>query len=342
MATIDRLATSSGRMALLLKSALQLMFFLSLFVFSNAHADAQIVSGLINSDQTYVVNDSGESLQEYGIGQLVYVVVDSKEKKDKKHKDFYRVTFDPTNINGDGWVQKDKVKLMTAYRSVDGKEPTEYERPAAPIAPRGGTSVSGSSVASSGPSEASSFLEELVKKDEGKAELKSITSGGNPAPVQPALKKGEKNPLENDLEFLFQEEGEFKKTFKETKAAVKDSLSKKVAISKFAAGSDAFANKVLDQFAGKLQKDMGQSNIQRLAFVNNIEDPKAINVAGDLDGVFYGQISPKIGDARLLKVKFYDKNLKQFTFEKVAKLPLADPTKTVETLAHDCYQFLSK
>lgn len=325
-----------------LRSALHLGLFLSLLVCAGkAFADPQVASGLINSDQTYVVNDQGESLQEYGIGQLVYVVLDPKEKS-KKNKDFYRVTFDPTNMKGDGWVQKDKVKLMTAYRSVDGKEPTEYERPAAPIAPRNSGTTMGGSVASSGPSEASSFLEELVKKDEGKSELKSITAGGNAAPAQPALKKGEKNPLENDLEFLFQEEGEFKKTFKETRAAVKDSMSKKVAISKFAAGSDAFANKVLDQFAAKLQKDMGQSNIQRLAFVNNIEDPKAITVAGDLDGVFYGQISPKIGDARLLKVKFYDKNLKQFTFEKVAKIPLADSTKTVETLAHDCYQFLSK
>lgn len=314
---------------------------LSMFAFvGNAFAEAQVASGLINSDQTYVVNDEGESLQEYGIGQLVYVILDSKEKS-KKQKDFYRVTFDPTNPKGDGWVQKDKVKLMTAYRSIDGKEPTEYERKAAPIAPRSGSSSMGGSVASSGPSEASSFLEELVKKDEGKSEFKSITSQPPPVAAAP-LKKGEKNPLENDLEFLFQEEGEFKKTFKETKAAVKESMQKKIAISKFTAGSDSFANQVLDQFAAKLQKDSGQANIPRVGFAPNLEDASSMKVGNELDGVLYGQISPKIGDARLLKIKYYDRDLKQFTFEKVAKVPLTNPNKTIETLAHDCYQFLSK
>lgn len=310
-----------------------------------AWADAQVMNGLINSDQTYVINDQGESVQEYGIGQLVYVVVDSK-KEDKKRKDFYRVTFDPTNLSGDGWVLKDKVKLMTAYRSIDGKEPKEYERKAAPLPSRSGSTSTGAVTATTGPSEASSFLEELIKKDEARAgqELKPVTA--QPDPVKVAPKKGEKNPFENDLEFLFQQDGQFKETFKEAKSEVQKSMQKKVGVSKFTSGSDSFANQVLDQFSTKLQKNSRlPASLPRVNFSANLEDAsgiKGITIPEEVDGIFFGQMSPKIGEARLLKVKYYDKGLKQFTFEKVAKIPLGDPTKTVETLANECYQFLSK
>jgi len=301
----------------------------------------QVANGLINSDQTYVINDEGESVQEYGIGQVVYVVIDPKQ--DKKRKDFYRVTFDPTNTKGDGWVLKDKVKLMTAYKSIDGKEPTEYERKAPPLPSQSGRGSS-TSVASSGPSEASSFLEELIKKDEAKLEYRPVTAQ-DPVPEAAPAKKAGKNPLENDLEFLFQEEGEFKNTFKEAKAEVQQSMQKKFAISKFTSGSDSFANQVLDQFAGKLQKNARATSVPRVNYAANLEDASGVSgvtIAADLDGVFFGQMSPKIGDARLLKVKYYDKSLKQFTFEKVAKIPLTNPTPTVEKLANDCFQFVSK
>lgn len=325
------------------KKTLFVVAFLLLGNVAFAANDGQVSSGLVNSEHTYVINDQGESVQEYGIGQLVYIVVDSKESKDKKHKDFYRVTFDPTNIKGDGWIQRDKVKLMTTYRSIDGKEPAEYERKAAPVASRT-TSTSASAAtggSGSGASDASSFLEELIKKDEQKPELKSLTQDGAPQP-EVAAKPAEKNPLENDLEFLFEQDGEFKKTMKETKASVKASMQKKIAVSKFSAGGDTFANQILDQFASKLQKDGGLASLPRVGFSANLDDPSTVSISKELDGVFYGQISPKIGDARLLKIKYYDRDLKQFTFEKVAKIPLTDPTKTIETLAHDCYQFVSK
>ena len=309
-----------------------------------AWADAQVANGLVNSDQTYVINDEGESVQEYGVGQLVYVVVDSK-KEDKKRKDFYRVTFDPTNLKGDGWVLKDKVKLMTAYQSIDGKEPKEYERKAAPLPTSSGRSSSSTASVGSGGSEASSFLEELIKKDEQKQEFQPVTAQPDPPPA-PKGKKGEKNPFENDLEFLFQQDGQFKETFKEAKADVQKSLQKKVAVSKFTSSSDSFANDVLDKFSAKLQKNSRSATaLPKVAFAANLEDAsgiKGVTIAADLDGVFFGQMSPKIGDARLLKVKYYDKALKQFTVEKVAKIPLNDPTKTVETLANECHQFLSK
>jgi hypothetical protein len=320
------------------------MVFLFALLLTGVACAQQVTNGLINSDQTYVINDQGESVQEYGIGQVVYVVIDAK-KEDKKRKDFYRVTFDPTNTKGDGWVLKDKVKLMTAYRSIDGKEPAEYERKAAPLPSQGG-GMRGSSVASSGSatSEASTFLEELIKKDEQKPDLKPVTAQGPKADAVVAPKKGEKNPLENDLEFLFQEEGEFKKTYKEAKTEVQQSLQKKFAISKFTSGTDSFANTVLDQFSTKLQKNSKQ-NPPKVAYAANLEDATGVGgvtLAPDLDGVFFGQMSPKIGDARLLKIKYYDKSLKQFTFEKVAKIPLTNSTPTVEKLANDCYQFIAK
>lgn len=321
----------------------RIVVLVSLFFTGLAWAEPVVTNGLINSDQTYVINDQGESVQEYGVGQLVYVVIDEK-KQDKKRKDFYRVTFDPTNLAGDGWVLRDKVKLMTAYRSIDGKEPTEYERKAAPL-PTGRSSGSSTTVAStSGASEASSFLEELIKKDEEKAEFKPVK---NEAPqVVEAPKKAEKNHLENDLEFLFQEEGEFKNTFKEARAEIQQSMLKKVGVSKFTAGSDSFANQVMDKFATKIQKNGRQATaLPKVAFAPNLDDAAnvaSIALAPELDGVFFGQMSPKIGEARLLKVKYYDKSLKQFTFEKVAKIPLANSTKTIETLANDCYQFISK
>jgi hypothetical protein len=320
----------------------RIVVFVSLLFTGLAWAEPVVTNGLVNSDQTYVINDQGESVQEYGIGQLVYVVIDEK-KQDKKRKDFYRVTFDPTNVAGDGWVLRDKIKLMTAYRSIDGKEPTEYERKAAPLPTErgGGTTVA---VASNGASEASSFLEELIKKDEEKSDYKPVKEQA-PIVVE-APKKAEKNHLENDLEFLFQEEGEFKNTFKEARAEVQQSMQKKVGISKFTSGSDSFANQVMDQFASKIQKNSRQKTaLPKVAFAPNLDD--ATNVANialapELDGVFFGQMSPKIGEARLLKVKYYDKSLKQFTFEKVAKIPLVNSTKTIETLANDCYQFISK
>ena len=323
-----------------LRSALHLVLLLSLYT-GVAWGEPVVTNALVNSDQTYVINDQGESVQEYGVGQLVYVLVDEK-KQDKKRKDFYRVTFDPTNLVGDGWVLRDKVKLMTAYRSIDGKEPTEYERKAAPL-PSESRGTSSSSVASSGSSEASSFLEELIKKDEQKADYRPVK---DQAPSKVEVKPAEKNHLENDLEFLFQEEGAFKNTFKEARAEVRKSMQKKVGVSKFTASSDSFASQVMDQFASKIQKNSRQSEpLQKIAFSPNLDDGSSvanISIGEDLDGVFFGQMSPKIGQARLLKVKYYDKSLKQFTFEKVAKIPLVNPTSTVEKLANDCFQFISK
>ncbi len=320
------------------------MVFLFVLLLTGVACAQQVTNGLINSDNTYVINDAGESVQEYGIGQVVFLVIDSK-KEDKKRKDFYRVTFDPTNLKGDGWVLKDKVKLMTAYRSIDGKEPTEYERKAAPLPSQGGGMRGSSTVAvGSGTSEASTFLEELIKKDEQKSDFKPVTAQTPKAEAVVVPKKGEKNPLENDLEFLFQEEGEFKNTYKEAKSEVQQSMQKKFAISKFTSGTDSFANTVLDQFSTKLQKNSKQ-NPPKVGYAANLEDASgvaSVTLAPDLDGVFFGQMSPKIGEARLLKIKYYDKSLKQFTFEKVAKIPLTNSTPTVEKLANDCYQFIAK
>ncbi len=340
MARVKYLAVLLVRKARLTSASARMIF---LFVFSLVGTSwaQQVANGLISSGQTYVMNDQGETIQEYGIGQVVYVVIDAKQ--DKKRKDFYRITFDPTNLKGDGWVLKDKVKLMTAYHSIDGKEPKEYEHKAEPL-PTQSERSSGTSVASSGSSEASSFLEELIRRDEQKPELRPVTAEPPPAKTPPVKASG-KNPLENDLEFLFQEEGEFKNTFKEAKAEVQKDMQKKFAISKFTSGTDSFANQILDQFAGKLQKNVKATTVARVGFVANLEDASGVSgvaIAPDLSGVFFGQMSPKIGDARLLKIKFYDKSLKQFTFEKVAKIPLTNPTPTVEKLANDCYHFISK
>jgi hypothetical protein len=341
------LATPSRRMAFLASPLAQIAFFFVLFFNALVFAQgAQIAQGIVNSDQTYVVNDQGESIQEYGVGQPVYIVVNEKDKKNKKSKDFFRVTFDPTNEQGDGWVLKEKVKLMTAYRSIDGKEPKEYDnKGVANVPTKKGTVASSAGVASSGASELS-FLEELVKRDEQKQDFKPVTETPDPVPAVAAKgKKGQKNALENDLEFLFQQEGEFKETFNETKTTLKKDMQKKVGISKFTSGSDSFANQVMDQIAAKLQTQGKQDNVPKLAFAQNIEDAtsvKTMAIAPDLSGVFFGQMSPKIGDGRLLKIKYYDQELKQFTFEKVAKIPLQEHKKVVDALANECYQFLSK
>ncbi|MCC7459972.1 MAG: hypothetical protein IT286_01600, partial [Proteobacteria bacterium] len=148
------------------------------------------------------------------------------------------------------------------------------------------------------------------------------------------------------LEFLFQEEGAFKNTFKEARAEVQKSMQKKVGVSKFTAANDPFATQVMDQFASKLQKNGRQTAaLPKVAFAPNLDDANnvaSIAISPELDGIFFGQMSPKIGEARLLKVKYYDKSLKQFTFEKVAKIPLTNPTTTIEKLANDCYQFITK
>lgn len=320
----------------------RIVFLLSILLLLTpaAFADSQVVQGLVSSDQTYIVNDEGESVKESQIGDTVFLVVDSKQ--DKKRKDFYRVTFDPTNLQGDGWILKDKVKLMTGYRSVDGKEPKEYENQPQNVVVKKQTTSQGLGVQSTASTEASTFLEELIKKDEAAPELKPVTD--QPKAAVP-VKKEENNALQNDLEFLFKEDGEFKKTYDNTKAAVKNSMQKKIAVSKLSATADVFATSVLDQFVAQLQKNTQQTPISKLQFVSNLDDASSLKNAAipkDLDGVFFGQISPKIGDGRLLKIKYYDQKLQQFTFEKVAKIPLVQPAKTVEKLANDCYQFLSK
>ena len=322
----------------------RISFFITALLFATvAIAQEEVIQALVSSDQTYVVNDQGESVQEYGIGQLVYIVMDPKASKDKKRKDFYRVTFDPTNMKGDGWVQKDKVKLMTSYHSIDGKEPKEYENKPEPVITK--KSGDGSNVASGGaPSSESTFLEELVKKDQEKPELKPVTDQPKGATAA-APKKEEKNALQNNLEFLFQQDGEFKKTYDQTKTAVKTSMQKKIAVSKFVSGADAFATSMMDELIAKLQSATKLPSIPKIAFAPDLEDASHLkpgSVPADLDGVFFGQMSPKIGDGRLLKIKYYDQKLKQFTFEKVVKIPLAQPGNIVEKLANDCNQFLSK
>lgn len=305
----------------------------------SAFAVEEVSQALVSSNETYVVNDKGESVQEMGVGQIVYVVIDPKAKN-KKYKDFYRVTFDPTNLKGDGWIQRDKVKLMSAYHSVDGKDPKEYERKAEPeVAVKSKKSNPTQDPSASG---AGSFLEELIKRDEAAGNVE--TQPQQVAAAEPAAK--EDNPLQNDLEFLFMaEEGEFNETFKETKAALKESMQKKVGVSAFVASSDAFATSIMDKFSAKIKKGLKIEDLPKVGYQTNIEDAAKISTAaipGDVNGVFFGQMSPKVGDSRLLKIKYYDQGLKQFTFEKVAKVPLSQPEKTIEKLANDCIQFLSK
>ncbi|MEZ4703592.1 MAG: hypothetical protein R3A11_00035 [Bdellovibrionota bacterium] len=199
-------------------------------VHSSAQADT--ATALVNGRETYVTTDNGET-QRYGIGDIVYVVKDPKEKRDG----FYRVTLDPSDNIGIGWIDKKSVKITSGFRnarkqgaqaiSPDPKPAHDDSHLPIPEA-RSSNQASDVNDSPSTSSNEMTFLDQLILEEsqQGGQELPSTSTRnfGKAAPTQND-QKAQENPFSNDLEFLFDDQ-EVSSTLQEAK---KD-LSSKAAV----------------------------------------------------------------------------------------------------------------
>lgn len=313
----------------------RIVFITLLLCTSLGFANPKIVTALVHSDQTYIIDSKGQSLQEFSIGDTIYLVIDGSEKK----KGFMRVTFDPTNMQGHGWVEEQKVRVLSQYRSADGKLPKEYERKyevaQKPVQQDFSQDLLSGEL---------TFIEELINKEQDT--LSDSWSKPREAPVQSAkpLAPGEKNPFEEDLEFLFTEDAVFGQTFETAKNEHFSQGVRNVGISHFSLQGDQFAKTLKAKFKEQLNQEMQFNKVEDIAHLDNIETVakvSSVSISNDLSGVFFGILSPKVGQNRLFKIKYYDRALKQFVFEKVVNIPLdqsIDPS--VQKLVNEAALFL--
>ncbi|MCB0272827.1 MAG: hypothetical protein KDD46_07420 [Bdellovibrionales bacterium] len=309
------------------------LFFSVVFFQTWAWAAPHVVTALVHSDQTYVLDQGGQSLQEYGVGDTIYLLMDISKKK----KGFYRVTFDPTNLEGDGWVSETKVRVLSNYKSTDGKLPKEYDKKYVEKEPPLQTQSEEDLLSGE-----ITFIEELVSKEQ--EVLNNEVAKPKQAQPSTVVSTNGKNPFEEDLEFLFTEDNEFKETFQSAKNEHFTQGVSKIGISSFSLKGDQFATDVRSKFKNNLNAEMSFNQVFDISYVQNIEttdEVNKVNMPGEVSGIFFGVLSSKIGKNRLFKIKYYDVALKQFIFEKVVNLPLdqsVDPS--LNTLVTEAATFL--
>jgi hypothetical protein len=311
----------------------------------SAYAQDAVSTALVHTNQTYVLSTTGKNpdpLQEYNVGDVVYVITGKKEKG------YVRVTFDPTNLEGNGWIQENKIRIVSGYRSTDGKLPKEYQRKYTEEQPvvadrgldQGDDLLSGEMT----------FIEELVTQEQASLESEFGIIDEDETGMQelPPLEGGVDgdNPFEEDLEFLFQDDAEFNETFETAKNEHQSSQVYNVGVSAFSMQEDRFATQVRQMFEADLRKQAKIGSISTFGYVENIETTNQVSkvsLSDKVSGVFFGILSPQVGSSRLLKVKFYDRALKQFLFEKVVNLSVqGDNQAAIENLARQAATFLKK
>ncbi|MCB1198221.1 MAG: hypothetical protein R3A45_00880 [Bdellovibrionota bacterium] len=291
-----------------------LLLFIYLVGIQPAAAAARVVTALVHSAETYILDQNDRSIQEYGSGDTIYLVMDAKEKR----AGFYRVTFDPTNLQGDGWVAEGKIRILSNYRSSDGKLPKNYEKKY--VAQEKPLSKQSNEDLLSGEM---TFIDELVSQEQDALETNIINDTAAAAPIKPA--EGEVNPFEEDLEFLFIEDDDFKNTLETAKVEHKGKGVKEIGISEFSLSGDKFAQKLNEKFESQLNAKMKFNKVVHTAYVDDIDSLNQVtkvSIPKGVSGVFFGTLSAKVDKKRLFKIKYYDPSLKQFMFEKVVSLPL--------------------
>lgn len=304
-----------------------------IFLMTPAFGAPRVVTALVHSDQTYILDQSGTSIQEYNVGDTIYLVMDGENTK----KGFHRVTFDPTNLQGDGWVADNKVRVLSNYRSADGKLPSEYdqkyvEKERSPSTQSDEDLLSGEAT----------FIDELVSLEQsnlGNEFSEFDDSETASEPIAP-----EDNPFEEDLEFLFQEDEEFNETFESARNEMIQEQISVVGISNFSQSGDRFAQTTRAAFEEALKKRIDLStvvSVDHAKSIETVEDVRAVNIPSQTNGVLFGVLSSQIGTSRLLKIKYYDSSLKQFLYEKVVNLPMNTPSDAIiNNLAQEVATFL--
>jgi len=110
--------------------------------------------------------------------------------------------------------------------------------------------------------------------------------------------------------------------------------------------ADSLSKAIFEQFSTAVRKDKHFETVND----NLSSDEVDIESTGqllpvvqnnNLDGLFIGKLSPPLGEARLLQVKFFAKDKNEFTMEKVTKIPLKGSSqKAIDSLVASCVEFL--
>jgi|GEM_PF-4304731 len=307
-------------------------------------AQPRVVTALVHSDETYVVGKNKKDVQQYSVGDTIYLVLDGE----KKQKNKYRVTFDPTNLKGDGWISQSSVRILSNYHSSDGKLPKEYNKKYKDQGPQI-AATSGDDDFLSGEM---TFIDELVTQEQS-----SIDQAFSDAAITPDMSTSEpvesmdeaNNPFDEDLEFLFNDDPEFNEAFTTAKNETLGTGPPNIAISGFLPSDDkskAFADEVYAKFKKSLMRHANLSRIDKVEYAKQIDTPSdaaSVSINSDVSGAFFGVLSSKVGKNRMFKIKYFNPSIKQFeSFEKVVNLPLKGNDSVIESVAKEAAQYLNK
>lgn len=311
-------------------------------------AQPRVVTAMVHSDETYVVGKSKKDVRQYGTGDTIYLVLDTPSTKKCKGK--YRVTFDPTNLKGDGCIDKTSVRIVSNYYSSDGKLPKEYDKKYVEQTSQVASIEGGGDDLLS---LETSFIGGLVEQEQ--SSLDQAFGGGSDVSGQAAIVPLEEvtegdNPFEEDLAFLFNDaDPTFSDALTSTKNEIAGKGPKNIGISSFSSGSDKkdekFANELRSKFEAALLKYASNvSRVDAVSYVQQIDTPAGasnVNIKPDVHGVFFGVLGKKMGKSRLFKIKYFDPSIKSFeSFEKTVNLPLKNYDSILEGAAQEAAQYL--
>ncbi|MCB0326578.1 MAG: hypothetical protein KDD52_03075 [Bdellovibrionales bacterium] len=312
---------------------------------------ASTSTALINGRETYITLDSGET-QRYGTGEVIYVIDGSREKRSGIW--YYRATLDPEDSVGIGWVMEGSVKVYSGLRAA--RKPNAevlspnrnqiQEDPAASAPIPEANSLSDLPAVKAQESDMT-FLDQLImeesQKDTPPLPSESPRNFGPTASPSPRTE----NPFADDLEFLFQDE-EFASTLQDTerelsaKASQSSSGRNVFGISSFhnSGEKDPLVRGVSSYFSTQMSSRLPSGKtIEPVQHVEDIDQTSSIEklLSTKQQGIFVGKLSAPLGNMRLLKVKYYDAELRKVTFEKVTKISQkGDYKKAVDELVKEC------
>jgi len=321
-----------------------LLFFITLTMGLTHVARAQqprVVTALVHSDETFVVGKSKKNVQQYGSGDMIYLILDVK----KPPKGKYRVTLDPTNLKGFGWIDKSSVRILSNYHSSDGKNPKEYQKKYvkqdSQLATASDADLFGGD---------NTFIDDLVTQEQTSLNNDFGDIPDSQTAVVPLDVAEESNEFEEDLDFLFTDDPEFNDVFMSEKNEVAGLGPKNVGISSFtsAKGKSKEYKKVAEQVRSKFERMLLQKKkLGRIDALSNLSvdistPAHKSGLAKDVTDVFYGVLIPeKLGKNYILKIKYFDTSINSFVeFGADYTIPVSNHDSKIDEIATRAAQFL--
>lgn len=209
-----------------------------------------------------------------------------------KKDGWVRVSRSPDDKIGFGWVEQKYIRTFSNYKDLGGGSKSASSETSDPFSAP--TPSSGS--ASGLPDELSGlpFVAEEIPSSAG-----SSSSGAFEVLGGPSATKHQKIGL---IRFTAQTNDAFvSKVFEEFNAAM--------------SSLEGLKTTVINQAA----KAESEAVLQKLADKNKV------------DGILVGSVSDALEDGRLVQVRFYSSKDRKFTVEKVTRVPLSGPSKTLIT-----------